>query len=447
MVVATTDSATHTSSSLPTYRICVVGLGKIGLALAAQYLAKGHSVYGADINAELVTLVKAGQVPANSEDGLEERIRAGFERGALRATTNSTDAVRESNVVVVIVPLLVDVNGVPEFRALDSATSAVAQGLQPGTLVIYETTLPLGTTRERFAPMLEKSGLRAGVDFQVAFSPERVYVGRTFEDLQKYPKVVGGITPEATDAAVSFYRSVLDAEIRSVVDAETAEFVKLAETTYRDVNIGLANDLARFAQSRGIDAIAAFESANTQPFSHLHTPGIGVGGHCIPVYPRFLLAQAGADELGIVRTARAVNDDMAEFAVRQIEAELGDLRGRRVLILGLAYRGGVKEASCSSALLVIPALRARGAVPLLHDPLFSDDELRATGAEPAHFERGIDIDAAILQADHREYLSLDWTLLRGCRIVVDGRNVLNREAIESPDRRFVAIGRGRGAHA
>src|SRR5262249_51199207 len=157
-----------------------------------------------------------------------------------------------------------------------------------GTLVIYETTLPLGTTRERFGPLLERSGLRIGLGFLVAFSPERVYVGRTFEDLRKYPKIVGGTTPETTRAAVEFHETVLVRPVMAMPDADAAEFVKLAETTYRDVNIGLANDLARFAQARGVDAVAAFAAANTQPFSHLLQPGVGVGGHCIPVYPRFL---------------------------------------------------------------------------------------------------------------------------------------------------------------
>jgi nucleotide sugar dehydrogenase len=272
MTVAISQDATVTPRSAA-YRVCVVGLGKIGLALAGQYVSKGHQVYGADINADLVSAVNRGDVPFNSEDGLAERIQEGHRAGHLRASVDTTQAVRESNVIVVIVPLLVDGTGQPDFKALDSATTSIAAGLQPGTLVIYETTLPLGTTRDRFTPMLERCGLRAGMDFLVAFSPERVYVGRTFDDLRKYPKIVGGVSPESTGAAADFYSAVLDAEVQCMPDAETAEFVKLAETTYRDVNIGLANDLARFAQSRGVDAIQAFRAANTQPFSNLHTPG------------------------------------------------------------------------------------------------------------------------------------------------------------------------------
>jgi nucleotide sugar dehydrogenase len=417
--------------------VCVVGLGKIGLALAAQYVTRGAAVFGADVDAQLVELVQRGDVPPNSEDGLAERVRAGSERGLLRATQSTSQAVRESNVVIVIVPLLTDTAGQPDFRALDSATAAIADGLQPGTLVIYETTLPLGTTRGRFGPILQ----RAQDDVLLAFSPERVYVGRTFEDLAKYPKIVGGTSPEATTAAAAFYRAVLDADVMVMPDAETAEFVKLAETTYRDVNIGLANDLARFAQTRGVDAVTAFRAANTQPFSNLHMPGLGVGGHCIPVYPRFLLAQAKPDELEVVRHARAVNDQMAEYAVGLLAGHLGPLIGKRVLILGLAYRGGVKEASFSSALLAIASLQRHGATPLLHDPLFSDAELAATGALRAHLDQPLDVDAVILQTDHAEYLGLDWSLFRGCQIVIDGRNVLDRTRVEAAGLSYRGIGR------
>src|SRR5262249_1946641 len=158
-----------------------------------------------------------------------------------------------------------------------------------------------------------------------------------------------------------------------------------------------------------------------QPFSNLHMPGIGVGGHCIPVYPRFLLAQARRDELDVVRQARLSNDSMATYAVDLLADTIGNLANRRVLILGLAHRGGAKEASFSSAILAVSGLREYGATPLLHDPLFSDAELAATGAAPVRLDAPLDVDAVILQTDHAEYRAIDWSLFRGCRAVVDGR--------------------------
>ncbi|MBI2756931.1 MAG: nucleotide sugar dehydrogenase [Chloroflexi bacterium] len=422
--------------------MCVVGLGKIGLALAAQYTARGHRVIGCDINAHVVDTVNRGDVPESSEEGLAERVRTAHDDRRLSATLDTSAAAAESEVVVIIVPLLVDQQGQPDFRALDAATWAIAAGLKPGTLVLYETTLPLGTTRARFGPMLESSGLRMGRDFYLAFSPERVYVGRTFEDLRRYPKVVGGVTGEATDRAVAFYTSTLDAEIIAVQDAETAEFVKLAETTYRDVNIALANEFAQFAQARGIDAVAAFAAANTQPYSHIHAPGVGVGGHCIPVYPRFLLAQANPSELKIVRQARSTNDSMATYAVDLLTGELGSLHGRRVLILGLAYRGGVKEASCSSAILLISALREEGAIPLLHDPLFTDEEIQAYGVASVSLDAPVQADAVVLQADHPEYEHLDWGNITGCTAVLDGRGALDPAQVAQRGMTYLGVGRG-----
>jgi len=269
-----------------------------------------------------------------------------------------------------------------------------------------------------------------------------VLVGRTFEDLRRYPKVVGGVNRRSTERATQFYRAVLDAEILEMPDSETAEFVKLAETTYRDVNIGLANELARFADLHGVDATLAFKAANTQPYAHLHSAGVGVGGHCIPIYPRFLLAQDGDDSLGIVRRARQTNDGMALYAVQVIAEYLGDLKNKSVLILGLAYRPGQKESSFSSALLLVDALRARGARPLLHDPLFTDAEIARVGAEPASLQAPPAVDAIVLQTGHPEYLELDWTRFRGCRVVVDGRNVLDPEAISRAGIIYRGIGRG-----
>ncbi len=313
-------------------RVCVVGLGKIGLPLAAQYASKGLSVIGCDPDAELVSDVSRGRCPLAGERGLARSIRTSVAAGLLDATTDTAAAAREAQVVVVIVPVGLTAERQPDFSRLDEAAAAVARGLRPGALVILETTVPVGTTRGRLGPALEASGLRMGVDFRLAYSPERVSVGRIFADLKRYPKIVGGIDEASRDAAVAFYRRALDASVMTVRDTETAEFVKLAETTYRDVNIALASELAVYADQRGLDAVEAFAAANTQPYSHLHQPGVGVGGHCIPVNPHLLMG--GASSLGLPAMARRVNDGMAAYGVGKLEEALGGLRGRTVLILG-----------------------------------------------------------------------------------------------------------------
>jgi UDP-N-acetyl-D-mannosaminuronic acid dehydrogenase len=420
-------------------------LGKIGLPLAALFAHNGLRVTGCDINPEVVATVNEGRSHVKEEAGLEERVAEAVSSGRLRATTDTAAAVREANVVVVIVPVVVDEARNVDYRGIDTATSAVAGGLQPGTLVLYETTLPVGTTRTRFGPALEQvSGLQMGRDFCLAFSPERVYSGRIFRDLERYPKVVGGVTPACTQQAAEFYRVALGGvDVLEMQDADTAELVKVMETTYRDVNIALANEFARFASARDLPVDQAIAAANSQPYSHIHRPGIAVGGHCIPVYPYFLINYAGEGEMNIPRLARRINDDMAAWALGRLSSDLGGLPGKRVLVLGLAYRENVKEPIFSGAVRLVRLVREAGAVPLVNDPLFTPDEIAAHGAEPAILEDLPPGEAIILQAYHDAYRDLDWHALagKGYRVVLDGRNALDRAAVERAGMRYLGMGR------
>ena len=413
-------------------KITVVALGKIGLPLAVQFASMGHEVTGADVNAQTVEQVASGVEPFPGESGLQDRLSKVVAEGRLRATTDTAAAVAESEAVVLVVPLFVDADGVPDFGWMDAATRDVARGLRPGTLVSYETTLPVGTTRGRFGPMLEEgSGLTAGVDFHLVFSPERVFTGRVFADLARYPKLVGGVDEASGERGVQFYRSVLTFDERddlaqpngvwNLGTAEAAEMAKLAETTYRDVNIGLANQFARFAAAHGIDVYQVIEACNSQPFSHIHQPGIAVGGHCIPIYPRMYLWNDPAAT--VVRAAREANAEMPAYAARIAADVHGGLDGVRVAVLGAAYRGGVKETAFSGVFPLVEALRAQGAAVAVNDPMYSDDELIAMGFDAFHV--GEPAEVVIVQADHAEYRTLGATDVPGVRTVVDGRRVLD----------------------
>ena len=536
--------------------IAVVGLGKIGLPLAVQYAQHGHRVIGCDINTQVVESINAGKSHVGEEPELAIEVPRLVREGLLSATLDTTDAVGSANAVVVIVPVFVDNNHNVDFTSIDAATQAIGAGLKSGTLVSYETTLPVGTTSGRFRQLLENasgshttlkdggqvhsgshttlkdggqvhsgshttlkdggqvhsgshttlkdggqvhsgshttlkdggadaledaledafeaSGLKAGDDFYLAYSPERVSSGSIFRDLRTYPKVVGGIDEQSTLAGVQFYQSVLDAEIITMASANEAEFVKLIETTYRDVNIALANEFAQFADARGLNVAAAIAAANTQPYSHIHSPGVGVGGHCIPVYPYFLLA--GLEEMHSVpiqplrmgarmhfgrmqgyesaykskvpmltlpRYARQINDSMAEYAVQRLQAAIGSLANQPVLILGIAYRGNVREVAFTSAKLLQQALLACGASVYVDDPLFSEDELRTLGYRPLTAEVESQIRAIILQADHQTYQVFDFSRFGSCQVVLDGRRALNKEKIESLGIRYAVIGDGR----
>lgn len=413
-------------------KITVVALGKIGLPLAVQFASKGHEVVGVDINPAVVDLVNRGQEPFPGEAHLAEKLAELVPAGRLRATTDYADAVPGSDAVVLVVPLFVnDDTWEPDFGWMDAATRSLAEHLTPGTLVSYETTLPVGTTRTRWKPLIEEvSGLTEGTDFHLVFSPERVLTGRVFADLRKYPKLVGGLAAEGAKRATEFYEAVLDFDERPDLDrangvwdlgsAEAAEMAKLAETTYRDVNIGLANQFGRFAAQHGIDVYEVIAASNSQPYSHIHRPGIAVGGHCIPVYPRLYLWTD--PEATIVRAAREANADMPAYTVGLVEAASGgSLAGARVVVLGASYRGKVKETAFSGVFPAVAALRERGATVLVHDPMYTDEELAKYGFEAYHV--GEPVDAAVVQADHPEYRELGAADLPGVKVLVDGRNV------------------------
>ena len=424
-------------------RAVVVALGKIGLPLAVQIAHRGHEVVGCDIDQRVVDLVNAGREPFPGEAHLAERLADLVPAGQLRAQTDTTAAVAAGpDLVIAVPPLIVNSAAEPDWRILDTVVGDIGRGLQAGTTVSIETTLPVGTTRARIAPALEAaSGLREGTDFHLIFSPERVFSGRIFQDLADYPKLVGGLSPAGEARGCELYGTVLDAEVRGMGSAEAAELAKLAETTYRDINIGFANELAVIADGAGIDIDRVIDAANSQPFSHIHRPGIAVGGHCIPVYPRFLLA--GAPDALLPATARTVNEAMPAYAVRALGDLLdGDLSGTRVLILGVAYRGAVKETAFSGAFATRDALVAAGAVPVAADPLYSADELTALGFTPWD---GGSIDAAIVQADHPQYATLGPADLPGARAVLDGRGVLDPTAFSAAGVAVRRIGRPLGA--
>jgi nucleotide sugar dehydrogenase len=423
-------------------RIAVVGLGHIGLPLAVQYASRGHEVTGCDVSPAIVEAINAARSPHDDEPALIERVPDLVREGRLRATTDDADGVRAAEAVVVIVPVVVDADRQIDFGPIDAATREIARGLAPGTLVVYETTLPVGTTRDRFGPMLAAgSGLALDDGFFLAFSPERVLVGRVLLDLQRYPKVIGGTSPASTRRALDFYAAVLEpgTELRAVANAETAEMTKLAETTYRDVNIALANEYARYAAPRGIDVSEVIAAANSQPYSHIHAPGVGVGGHCIPVYPHFLFNDE--PDLRLPPLARAINEEMAGWTIGQLRAQIGPLDGVAVLVLGIAYRADVREDAFSSAFRLRDELRAAGAVVHGHDPGFPDDHLRVMGFEPYHLDAPVPVRAAIVQAPHALYRGLDFGSLPGLEIVVDGRNALDREGLEASGVAYLGIGR------
>jgi nucleotide sugar dehydrogenase len=424
--------------------VALVGAGKMGLPLAAQFAGHGWQVIAVDVNQAVVDAINEGRSHVGEEPGLVEAVADAHASGRLTATTDGTAAARVADVVVIIVPVMLDDRQQPDYRFMDAAAAAIAPGLHAGSLVIFETTLPVGDTRERYAPRLSAaSGLTVDQDLFVAFSPERLLSGHVFQNLATYPKLVGGLGPASTARAAQFYDSVLDAEVVAMSNAEAAEFAKLAETTYRDVNIGLANEFANYAERTGVDILEVIDAANSQPYSHIHQPGIGVGGHCIPVYPHFLLSRA--PEMTLVDASRKANDGQVDRAIATLETDLGSLDGVQVLVLGLTYRHGVKELAYSRALPLIDRLRDRGARVLAHDALLDADEIARLGAEPwAWGSSAPAVRAVVTQTADPAFATLDPAWFPSLEVVFDGRNSLRGLAL--PDRvAYHGVGLGSAA--
>jgi nucleotide sugar dehydrogenase len=419
-------------------RAVVVGAGKMGLPLAVQFASHGWDVTAVDVNPAVVATVNAGRSHVTEEPGLAEGVAEVHAAGRLRASADAAAAVRQADVAVLIVPVMLDDAHQPDYRYMDSAVDSISGGVHSGLTVIFETTLPVGDTRGRFLPRLEAAGGLVGDEnLFVAFSPERLYSGAVFANLATYPKLVGGIGPESTRRAAVFYDSVLDAEIVAMSGAEAAEFSKLADTTYRDVNIALANEFARFADRAGVDIQEVIAAANSQPYSHIHQPGIGVGGHCIPVYPHLLLSRA--PDLEVVATARRTNDGQLGTVIKTLESQLGGLDDAPILVLGLTYRENVKELAYSRALPLIDRLSFHGAEVWAYDPLLSNEEIEHNCATPYTWGQPASFRAIVTQTGDRLWQSLDFALFPKLEVLFDGRNSLRE--VELPEKvRYFGIG-------
>jgi nucleotide sugar dehydrogenase len=428
-------------------RVVVFGLGKIGLPLAVQCAHAGHTVLGVDINAALVAQINAGDNPYMHEPDLNERLTAVLRLGNLRATTDAAGAVQQAEVILVIVPVKLSPNKRPDLATILAATTQIGQHLRPGTLISYETTLPVGTTRHVLVPRLEMfSGLDCGVDFHAVFSPERVKSTSIFRKLHETPKIVGGFSPTCTQHGIHFYASSFGSQIINAETLEAAELAKLAGMLYRDVNIALVNQLAIYAMARHVDLHKVIEWANTDGESMLLQPGIGVGGHCTPIYPYFLIqdAEACSLDLSLAKEARRVNDTMMASILEIANLQVA---GQRVLILGLSFRPDIKEDTASPTYNISEYLHRLGAQAYVHDPFYTSEELRARGLRPACLSNGTQYDMAILTTFHHSYQAISPNTLKhmGIRLLIDGRNGFDPNTIAAAGIEYIGIGRGGAA--
>ncbi|WP_144797964.1 nucleotide sugar dehydrogenase [Halorubrum depositum] len=409
--------------------VAVYGLGKMGLPLATAFADRVGDVVGVDVDESVVESVNRGDCHIDGEPELPDLVAETVGDGALRATTDARAAAERATAHVVIVPTPITEANEPDLSIFDTVVDSVASGLSPGDAVFVECTVPPGTCRDRLVPTLvERSGL-APDEFGAAFCPERTSSGRALEDITgAYPKIVGGVDAESARVAEAVYERVTDNDVIRVSDATTAEAVKLFEGLYRDVNIALANELGTLADDLGVDVRESADAANTQPFCHIHSPGPGVGGHCIPWYPYFVMSRVDTPT-PLLRTAREVNDSMPAFTAGIVERELAErgkpIDGSRVLVLGVTYRPGVKETRATPAGPLVADLKRRGADTFATDPMLDDETIASFGAEPvALAEVGrSDPDAVVVVTPHEAFDAVEWDGFEDV-VVVDGRDAL-----------------------
>jgi UDP-N-acetyl-D-glucosamine dehydrogenase len=405
-------------------RVGVVGLGYVGLPLAVTFAEAGVPVLGLDAVQGKVDEVNGGR--SYIEDVPSERLAPLVQAGLVRATT-SWDSLRWVEAVVICLPTPLDEHREPDLSAVLGAAESLAQRLRPGQLVVLESTTYPGTTREELAPRLERSGLRAGRDFHLAFSPERVDPGREDWTTRTTPKVVGGLTPECTRRAADLYSAACDT-IVEVSTPEVAEMTKLLENIFRSVNIALVNELALLCDRMGINIWEVIDAAASKPFGFMpFRPGPGLGGHCIPIDPFYLTWKAREFDFHteFIELAGKVNSQMPEFCVQKVMRALNSrrtaLNGSRALVIGVAYKKNVNDTRESPALRIIDLLIGEGAQVAYHDPHV--ERLNTRGLTSTPLDDGVveEHDVVVIVTDHD---GVDWAdLVRRAKLVVDLRNV------------------------
>lgn len=403
----------------------IVGLGYVGLPLAATFAEGGVSVLGLDAIQSKVDLVNSGT--SYIEDVPSERLGPLVADGLIRATT-SWDELRAVDSVIICLPTPLTEHREPDLSAVLGAAESMAPRLRPGHLVVLESTTYPGTTREEVAPVLERSGLTAGRDFHLAFSPERVDPGREDWTTATTPKVIGGLTPECTRRAMDLYGQACETLV-PVASPEVAELTKLLENIFRSVNIALVNELAMLCDRMGIDVWEVIDAAATKPFGYMpFRPGPGLGGHCIPIDPFYLTWKAREYDMHteFIELAGKINSQMPSFCVTKVGRALNSrrkaLNGSRVLVIGVAYKPNVNDMRESPALRVISLLRDEGAVVEYHDPHIAELPKLGLTNRPLDAATLQEQDVVVVVTDHRD---VDWELVaRESPMVVDLRNVV-----------------------
>lgn len=420
--------------------LAVIGLGYVGLPLALRASERGYQVIGLDSNEKKIALLKEKQSPIP-----EERLIEQIKKFTFTPTTDPT-TIQAADIILICVPTPVDEMYYPDLTPVRDAATMAAKNLKQGALIVLESTVNPGVSEEVIQPILEAEGLKLGTDVYLAHCPERINPGDPKWNVSNIPRVVGATDATGLERALAFYRSIVDGEIRPMKSIREAEAVKIVENSFRDINIAFVNELARSFDVLGIDTKDVIEGAATKPFAFMpHFPSCGVGGHCIPVDPYYLIErakQSGFDHR-FLKIAREINNQMPHYTVELLQDALNEkkkaLNGTVVGVLGLAYKANIDDLRESPALRIIEALKDHKATVITFDPHVTE---RST-------EKSLEtllekVDCLILATDHKEFKAiLTPELLQkyGIEVIIDGKNCLNKLAFLQAGILYKGIGR------
>lgn len=406
--------------------ICVIGLGYIGLPTASTFATHGVSVTGVDNNPEVVKSLQSGKVHI-FEPGLNEVVSKAVQSGNFKVSVNTVAA----DAFIIAVPTPFYDGKKADMRFVVAAAESIAPVLRKGNLVVLESTSPPLTTRDQVLPILEKSGLKAGEDFLLAYSPERVLPGKIMDELIHNSRVIGGIDQASAEAGRDLYKIFVEGEIFTT-DSTTSEMIKLMENTYRDINIAIANEFSRLADRFGVDVWEAISIANKHPRVKILNPGPGVGGHCISVDPWFFV-EAAPDITPLISTARNVNDQQPDFVLTLVKRALGDLKARKIAVLGLSFKPDVDDLRESPAVEVAEKLYKAGAEVIACEPYKPDFKLEGVTIKASLEEAVKNADAVVFLVGHSQFKSLkpsELQKLTSSRLLIDCVDALDWEKLE-----------------
>lgn len=417
-------------------KICIVGLGYVGLPTAIFFAENDFDVIGVGIDPKKLDMINQGISPLG-ELGLDERLEKVVKKGKLVATLDLPEATRQSDIILLIVPTPVTKSKDPDLSHVMDAGKKVSRGLEKGKLVVLESTVYPGVTEEVLQPILEESGLKAGEDFGLAYCPERYNPGDDDHSIEKVARVVGGITPEWAEITRKLYQFIIEEDIKVLRNIKTSEAAKVIENTQRDLNIALVNELAMIFEKIGIDVMEVIEGASTKWNFNVYYPGGGVGGHCLPVDPYYLVKKA--KELGyhskVIAAGRTINDHMPQHVFGLLADSLNDneksVKNSKIVVLGLSYKENVGDDRESPSEELINELKHYQAQVTIVDPYIEETQVYGT-LESDLYQALEDADAMVLMTAHQEFRDLDFQKakkLMKIPIIVDARRIYDPEKL------------------